>query len=540
MRPRLIAALSSALFKSYLRASRGGRISFFSKPRVMLLVDAASFLIPLAFALWIMGMVPEDYTAALATLVAKAMIGVPILMTSAVIVAGLLFELGQGSAISSSEAVNWLPLTPGEYVVSSALSTSFVYSEVLAIIAGLTLPLALRSGLISLWLPAMLLSALSLMLGALIVEILRSVMNRVSSTVYRRSGRLGMVSRLVALVLLFVVIQLAFQPYLLYYVLGQLTTGVEVFWIIPIVWPAIAMINFTTGDLFRAALFSGLSVVFVLVVYEAASQLRRIYWSPVPISISYDSSAEYIPQASSGLRLGYNPLEAALALKEFRALLRRKELARFIAIPIVIVVSSMLPILLSPGGGDIKEPIFVVSLIIPFLVPLMFSMITIGQEGKSVINLLTLPIKPSELIKGKLAPAWLISGVATLGVVLGLEFITPIGLINVSEILMTAFLVILINSFVGLGVGARWPNYNVGARSRYVSLTGFLIGFLLAGLASLLVFTPVVLGFLGGVESVLGFSTMLLFPLSLIVGCVVLVLSYVFCRRGVENLLTNF
>jgi hypothetical protein len=505
----------------------------------MLLVDAALFAAPLAFMWYIVGMIPESMTTVLAGLVTQAMIGIPVLMTSAVIVAGLMFELGQGSAISSSEAVNWLPLTPGEYVVASALSTSFIYSEILAITAGLTLPLAFRSGLFDFWPPAMMLSLLSLILGALIVEILRSVMNRVSSTVYRKSSRLGMITRLVALILLFVVIQIAFQPYLLYYVLGQLTAGVETVWVLPIVWPAIALISFTGRDLLRAALFSGLSVGFTLLVYEAASQLRRIYWSPIPISISFDSSTEYIPHSSSKLRLGYNPLEAVLALKEFRALLRRKDMARFIAIPIVIIISSILPILLTPGGGDLGEPVFIITLMIPYIAPLMFSTIVIGQEGKSVMNLLTLPIKPIELIKGKLAPAWLISGVATIGVMLGLEFITPISLIDASEILSTAILVILINSFIGLGVGARWPDYNVGARSRYVSLKGFLIGFLLAGLTSLLVFTPVVLGFLIG-TSVLGFSTITLFLISLIVGCVILVLSYVFCRRGVENLLTNF
>ncbi len=505
----------------------------------MLLVDAALFAAPLAFMWYIVGMIPESMTTVLAGLLTQAMIGIPVLMTSAVIVAGLMFELSQGSAISSSEAVNWLPLTPGEYVVASALSTSFVYSEILAITAGLTLPLALRTGLFDLWSPAMMLSLLSLILGALIIEILRSVMNRVSSTVYRKSSRLGMISRLVALILLFVVIQIAFQPYLLYYVLGQLTAGVETIWVLPIVWPAIALISFTGRDLLRAALFSGLSVGFTLLVYEAASQLRRIYWSPIPISISFDSSTKYIPHSSSKLRLGYNPLEAALALKEFRALLRRKDMARFIAIPIVIIISSILPILLTPGGGDLGEPVFIITLMIPYITPLMFSTIVIGQEGKSVMNLLTLPIKPTELIKGKLAPAWLISGVATIGVMLGLEFITPISLIDASEILVTAILVIVINSFIGLGVGSRWPDYNVGARSRYVSLKGFLIGFLLAGLTSLLVFTPVVLGFLIG-TSTLGFSTITLFIISLIVGCVILVLSYVFCRRGVENLLTNF
>ena len=281
-------------------------MTFFSKPMVMLIVDASMFVAPLALMWNILGWIPQASAAVLVPFVTQAMIGVPILISSSVIVAGLIFELGQGSAISSSEAVNWLPLTTSEYVAASALSTSFIYSELLAITAGLTLPLALKLGLFDLWPLTMMLSLLSLILGAFIVEIRRSVMNRVSSTVYRRSSRLGMISRLVALILLFVVIQIAFQPYLLYYVLEQLTAGVETVWVIPLVWPAIALISFTGRDLLRAVLFSGLSVVFTLLVYEAASQLRRIYWSPIPISISYDSSTEYIPHSSSELRLGYN------------------------------------------------------------------------------------------------------------------------------------------------------------------------------------------------------------------------------------------
>jgi len=69
------------------------------------------------------------------------MISLPVLMTSSVIVSGLMFELGEGSAIASSEAVNWWPVSPREYVAASALSTSFLYSAFLALAAGTTLPL---------------------------------------------------------------------------------------------------------------------------------------------------------------------------------------------------------------------------------------------------------------------------------------------------------------------------------------------------------------------------------------------------------------
>jgi hypothetical protein len=59
------------------------------------------------------------------------LISLPLLMTSAVIVSGLMFESDK-DPISSSEAVNWWPVSQ-EYVAASALSTSSLYSAFLAL-----------------------------------------------------------------------------------------------------------------------------------------------------------------------------------------------------------------------------------------------------------------------------------------------------------------------------------------------------------------------------------------------------------------------
>jgi len=97
---------------------------------------------------------------------------------------------------------------------------------------GAIIPLAINAGMTQLvpWLIA--LSLLSFLWGALIVEILRAVINRISTTVYRRTGRLGIVLRLTLLIVLFVAVQLAFNPYILYYVLAGIVSGISLAWFV--------------------------------------------------------------------------------------------------------------------------------------------------------------------------------------------------------------------------------------------------------------------------------------------------------------------
>lgn len=545
MRPRLVLTLASAFFKSYFRSSRRtASVSFFSNPKVILAIYAVLFVVPMVVLQSIVGYVPADLNAVLAPLVVSAMISLPVLMTSAVIVSGLMFELGQGSAISSSEAVNWWPVTPREYVAASALSTSSLYSAFLALSAGITLPLALKFDLFHVWPVMIVLSVFSLLLGSFIVEFLKSVMNRVSAVAYKKSSRLTMAIRLVAVVLLLSIIQLAFQPVVLSWFFGVIVGGIEVIWMLPFVWPSAAMISLFGNDAVRTAVFSMFSLAFTIALYEVAAMLRRRYWSPVPISISIDQIREYVPAGSVSGKFGFSSLAWLLMLKEFRALTRRKDMARFIAIPVVISVSMLAPVIASPGDMSGRGPGFFLAAMIPFIVPLMFTTISIGQEGISIMNLLSLPVKPTDLIKGKLAPALLISGAVTFALIALMEILAPLGLSNTLAILAVASMALVTNSFIGLGVGSRWPDYTVGARSRYVTLTGFLIGFILSGLATLAVYLPVGLyvvttGGVRGQVPIFGLELLPMLAISTIVGCTLIVVSYIFCTKGVENLLSN-
>jgi hypothetical protein len=394
------------------------------------------------------------------------------------------------------------------------------------------------------WPMMMLLSTFSLLLGAFIVECLKAIMNRVSAVAYRKSGRMTLAVRLVALILLFSIIQMAFQPYVLSWFFGKIVAGIEVVWVVPLVWPSAAMISLLGYEVAKTALYTILSIFFAIALYETASQLRRRYWSPIPISISIDEFTTYVPQDPIK-GFGFSPLASLLALKEFRALTRRKDLARFIAIPVVLAVSFMAPSLFSPGDMSGRAPgFYLIAIFMPLIVPMMFSSTSIGQEGRSITDLLSLPIKPTDLIKGKLAPAWLISSIAIFGTIIAMELIAPLGLPEVLATLTVAAMAIIINSFIGLGVGSRWPDYTVGARSRYITMKGFIIGFALSGLAILTVYAPTAIyivtsGGVRGQVSSLGLNLPSMLAISSILGCVLIVLSYLYCKKGVESLISN-
>lgn len=542
MRRDAILSLSSVLFKSYFRASRQGGQSPLSKPVAMLALDAAAFVVPSLLLSYGLPLVPGELRVLLAAAAHQLMVGLPLFVVSAVIVSGILFELGQGQAISSSGAANWLPLSPEEYVLGSTLSVGAAYSLFPCLGLGVALPLAATFGALASYPLLAMMAAVALMWGGFVVEALRAATNRVSVTVYRRGGRLGMVSRLVLLVVMFVAVQLAFNPYVLYSALGAVASGVGLLWFVPMVWPSASVMYALGGRPLEASAFLSLSLLFSYALFGLASRLRSKYWSPVPVTVRVARSSEYEPQSKS--MFGVGPVEMAIAYKEFRSLLRRKDMARFLAIPALMTVSFLIPLVTMPGRADYGDASPGLSLIffLTYLLSLMFSMISIGQEGRSISNIYMLPISATQLMVGKLLPAWVVSLSTMAAVFLLVQATMPVSTEVAMVALLAAFFVILVESFIGLGVGARYPDFTVGPRSGYVTFTGFLIGFVMGALAAAAIFLPLLVQVL--LEGMRPSSPFSLGPtvasiLTALLGSTLAYVTYGYCRSGVEKLLSD-
>jgi membrane protein DedA with SNARE-associated domain len=75
-------------------------------------------------------------------------------------------------------------------------------------------------------------------------------------------------------------------------------------------------------------------------------------------------------------------------------------------------------------------------------------------------------------------------------------------------------------------------------------MKGFIIGFILSGFSTLVVFAPLGIHIVtsGGVRGQTPFPSLDLLPMlatSIIFGVLLITLSYVFCKRGVERLLSS-
>lgn len=506
-------------------------------------LDVVLFAVPFALLMSILPLVPAKLMSSVRPVEINSLIVLPVLLTSAVILAGILFELGQASGLASSEAVNWLPVSPREYVVASTFSVVFTYSPLLFISLGVTVPLAVNIGMLSIVPFFILISVLAFVWGAVIIEALRSVMNRISTTLYKKSGRLGVILRIVLVVILLVVVQIALNPYILYAALSSIVAGVNFAWFIPVIWPSVAVVYLMTADVARTTVFALLSLFFTFLIFEAATRLRIRYWSPVPVTITLSTSTIYVPQGRSFLWL--DPIAFAVASKELRSLTRRREMARFLAVPVVIVVASLLPVLTS--GSNPKTSLSGVSLFllaeVSLFLPMMLSSISIGQEGRSIANLYMLPISADELVLGKLFLPWIFSGAGILAIALLMQFLSPVAAGLFLAALVAAAFNMMVQGYMGLGTGSRYPSFDAGPRARYVSLAGFLIEFVMGGLATLAILTPLILyestGLLTGFGGAQTISLLLTIVLTAVVGTFLLVLARHYCMQGIKKLFSS-
>ncbi len=498
MNIRTVYNITIVLTRSQIRGTQRNKTlaRIFGEPRTILVVDVA-LLATLSLVGYVMlSKGPSFLRSAIITFEPGALAGVPVAIAFSIILFGVLYEISQPIQSLTTDMVNWLPISPTEYVAGSALSEAYIYSFMLSLLLGSLLGPALILGLTYVWMAAALMATLALAIGACVVEILDSITNRISSSLYKKSGRSAMFFRLALTVIILVFVQLIFSGQVTGYLLQTVVRAVEIAWFVPVVWPSAAVLAISQGNMLTFVAFAGLSGFFALVLFWVAAEFRSRFWVPVPISIQLSTQ----PYHARGLGFQLPWIgagESAILRKDLRSLTRRREMARFLAIPFVLAIS--LGLSLFPMGEQTSTSGLGLLVTIPlYMIPVaifvgILSMTSIGQEGSAVWNLYTAPIEPNHLLRAKMLYAELLGIGFSVGMLTIFSFLLRPLMAYFWLILALGIAVVFEESAIGIYFGARFPDFREMVRSRYVGVWGSFFGMLLGIISAMLTTSPIII-----------------------------------------------
>jgi hypothetical protein len=536
---KLILHFAKILALSSVRAQRvkGSVPTGFAKsPKINIIVGLAGFLIAAVLAATFAGAILEGLGASV--FMFQIAIFLPSLMTLAAIMYGLLFEFSQSSSVGSSDVINWLPIHAVEFVLASVLSMFYFLAPLLGIVFGAALGLAVATSMLDVGLFSLAVSVLGLFLGAFILEIIRAITNRVSSTVYKRSGRSAVVIRMVVFIIIFIAFMLISNVNFLFSILNQFMGGIDSAWFIPILWPSLTIMSYLSAETLQLIIYALLSITFTVVLLWTSVKLREKYWVPAPFAIKLASSKPYTPKQGFLGSLGFNAAEAALLKKDFRGLTRRKEMLVWIAVPLGISVISLFstPSTLATAASTFDRlAVFWGPLMGVFMFAFYLALTGIGQEGSAFLNLLIIPLKEKEVVKAKLSTA-LVPAVCAMVVVTALmQLIAQPRLEALIAIAVALFAVLFECSFVGLAVGSRFPDFTEVPRARFVDQKGVWLGMLIIAGCVLATLLPLFLYAFSG----LAFPLLVAPVLSAVAGILICYASYRATLNSLQKLTTQ-
>ncbi|MEN3035194.1 MAG: hypothetical protein ABC537_02715 [Candidatus Methanosuratincola sp.] len=497
MRWSRVNAILLILLLSQTRGRGGRSRGLLSKPTGLVLLAAIVFAASFSIAYALLGIVPEPEIAYLRALSVQLLSSVPLIALSLVVLYGILFVIGDNAQYASSEMVNYMPISSSEYVLASSVSTVLSYCYVVAAVFGVSLALALRFGLMDAWAVSSLLAVFCAVMGGFISEIIKSVVNRVSSTFSKKGGRTAIFSRAVLIVLVLALSQVFFNPGILFRVLESIAPRIQELWFVPLVWPSIVVAEASAGDFASAAFFSAVTLLFGGALMLSAVAVRSRYWVPLPVAIRISHSdlgrlGKLLGLVGSFGSLFLTQAELAVIAKDFRSLARRKEMVRFWSIPLVM----MMPLFLTMGPMDRYElygyaGIF--SLMGTGVFGLFLSAMSIGQEGRALWRIFASPVCPESYFKAKAILPLSLSLVLSLAFsgVFSLAF--NLGSNAAASLLVLGTAMACASVSIGLYFGSRYPELDEKPRSSYISGTGLLLSMLVLGVAGLISALPVIL-----------------------------------------------
>ena len=473
--------------------------------------------------------IATPYASTIQPLIENVIVILPAIILGIILLMGLVLEVSSGAQFASSDTVNWLPVTASEYVTASALSLFLYYSVIPVIALSATFSLSVVFSLQSAWIVAAVLSVFSIIVASSVLEILRAVLNRFSSSFYKRGGKAAIVLRIVSGILVLVVFQSLFYPSVYEHFLGVITPSFGPTWFVPVLWASVAVTSVISGNVGTAALFALLTLLLAGALFSIAIFARAKYWVPMQPSITI-SSAAYSPKTSFASVI-LDQVELAIAKKDIRGLLRRREMIRLLAMPFVFLAISFL----SPGSGGFYFTSYFGFFIVAL--PTLFIAISgIGAEGKSIINLYQAPVNTKDFVIGKSITPLIFGSIFAVLIYLIVALFTRTGSFQTGLFFLAAIGLALEMAFLGTLIGLRFPNFSESPRAQFISQSGSLVAVPVATIVGGISLAPIL------VTTIFGFTNsfrIIGFFASIVIFLVASFLSFKFAEVQAGKLLAQ-
>src|SRR5437773_10389743 len=486
MRVRVLLKFAKILMLSRLRNTRRSFLSnsITNRPILIALIGSIMFVAGVGFGtatvsfLRDAGASPVDIGQIVETIFG----GIPIFLIGLFFTILRLWELNAAAESESADSINWLPISPSEYVFASTLSTTYTYSPLVLVTIGYSLPIGILTGNTLAFLVLVVASVVAAFIGSVTVEILRSLLARASSAFTKLGGRSIVILRILGVMLILLFTQSLFRGFLIIRIINSVTSANAATILVPLLWPTLSVTSLLRSNPLSSAFFLFLSLGFLVVLSSAALVLRSKFWVAIPPSFHFSNTGR-ISGVSRLRKIGVSAISLALVRREIRSATRRKEVVRLMAIPIILPVMISFPAIFSPAPTNGAQS----SLISPLFlaVPLLFGvglgtlflgMTSIGQEGKRLWNLSSLPIEAGTIVTSKVLFTSLIS---TIGLVLGLGltvFFFQVSVPDALTFIAVGITLVLAEASLGVAIGSRYPDFSDGPRPRFVTIIGSIIG----------------------------------------------------------------
>jgi hypothetical protein len=464
-----VRRLAGTLIASQLRSGRSSSDpeSPFGQPLLIAVVDLVLFLgvFALAFGAVRASSLSSSQDAAVGNALFPFL---PLVAVGVVLVAGVMFELTTTAKFAGSDAANWLPVTPAEYVAASATAIAYTYSPAVALALGGLLPFAIAGGVLATYVATALLSLLALFEGAVLVEMVRSGTQRASSVGAGRRGQLNLVLRALVLVIVILALQLAFNPVFLLGVAQRLSAVGLVTSVIPFFWSTQALTQWAAGDLALGLAFAAGQVAFVGALVYVAGELRVRFWVPSPTEVRLEEH-RYAARNPVLALFGLSAPESALVAKDLKGLVRRREMLPTLVLPVVLIILVLVE---GAAFGEFGSVVWV-GWVAGFFA-LLIGGTSLGQERRALQSLYSYPLSVGSIVRAKvtfvLIPSLVVA--VALALVVGLFFgFGPLALVGV---LLLGVSLSVVLTFWGLVFASRFSDFQERPRPQFLRPGGML------------------------------------------------------------------